>query len=111
MKLKNLQEMSDEQFRRVTGVKRTTFERMVELLEEAHIKKKLRGGRPNKLTVAEMLLMALEYLREYRTCLHVATSYGISESNTFTTIRWVEDTLIQSTEFKLPGRKALLDLF
>jgi hypothetical protein len=108
MKLKNLQEMSDGQFRRVTGVKRTTFQKMVELLEKAHIKKKSRGGRPNKLTVAEMLLMALEYLREYRTYLHIATSYGISESNTFATIRWVEDTLIKSPEFKLPGRKALL---
>lgn len=108
MKLVNLQQMSDEQFRRVTGLKRTTFEKMVELLQEAHTKKKARGGRPNKLTVAEMLLMALEYLREYRTYLHIATSYGISESNTFEAIRWVEDTLIQSKEFRLPGRKALL---
>lgn len=104
----NLQQVSDEQFRRVTGLKRTTFEKMVELLEEAHAKKKKRGGRRNKLAVTEMLLMALEYLREYRTYLHIATSYGISESNTFTTIRWVEDTLIQSKEFRLPGRKALL---
>lgn len=55
-----------------------------------------------------MLLMTLEYLREYRTYLHIAASYGIAESNAFETIRWVENTLIRSKEFKLPGRKALL---
>ena len=31
----------------------------------------------------------------------------MSESSTFKTIRWVEDTLIQSKEFSLPGKKAL----
>ena len=55
-----------------------------------------------------MLLMTLEYLREYRTYLHIATSYGLAESNTFETIRWVENTLIKSKEFKLPGKKVLL---
>ncbi|MBA2306950.1 hypothetical protein H0W26_02355 [Candidatus Dependentiae bacterium] len=35
-------------------------------------------------------------------------SYGLSESNTYATIKWVEDTLIKSKEFHLPGRKALL---
>ena len=55
-----------------------------------------------------MLLMALEYMREYRTYLHIATSYGLSESNAFENIRWVENVLIKSKEFRLPGRKALL---
>ena len=48
----------------------------------------------------------LEYLH-YRTYAHIAASYGLSESNTFESIRWVEDTLIKSKEFSLPGRKAL----
>lgn len=108
MKFENLQKISDEQFRRVTGVKRYTFSKMIEILKQAHIKKKSRGGRPNKLRVENMLLMTLEYLREYRTYLHIATSYGLAESNAFSTIRWVENILIQSKEFKLPGRKALL---
>jgi hypothetical protein len=29
----------------------------------------------------------------------------LSESNTFTTIKWVENTLIKCGEFKLPGKK------
>ena len=108
MKYENLKLLSDGQFRRVTGVKRKTFETMVEILKETHQIKKSKGGRPNKLTIEEMLLMALEYNREYRTYLHIATSYGLSESNAFETIRWVENVLVKSKEFRLPGRKALL---
>ena len=52
--------------------------------------------------------MALEYLREYRTYFHIGQSYGVSESTAFKYIRWIEDTLIKSGKFSLPGRKALL---
>ena len=109
MKLANLKLVSDSDFRRIVGVKRTTFNRMVEILKIAHAAKKARGGRPNKLNIQEMLLMALEYIREYRTYAHIGISYGLSESNTYYTVRWVEDTLIQANEFKLPGKKALLN--
>jgi hypothetical protein len=108
MKFKNLQKSSDAYFRRITGVKRKTFEKMVEIVQLAHKKKKERGGRPNKLSIPEMILMTLEYLREYRTYACIGISYGLSESNAFASIRWVENTLIQSKEFSLPGKKALL---
>ena len=107
-KYEQLQGLSDNQFRRLTGVKRKTFEKMAEILRTAHDKKKLRGGRPNKLCVEEMLLMALEYLREYRTYFHIGQNYGLSESNAYQTVKWVEDTLIKDGTFSLPGRKALL---
>ena len=55
-----------------------------------------------------MVLMTLEYLREYRTYFHISTNYGISESNCYYTIRFVEDALIKSKHFSLPGRKQLL---
>ena len=64
MKYEILKTSSDEQFRRVTGVKRVAFNKMVDILNEAHKIKKSKGGRPNKLSVEEMLLMALEYIRE-----------------------------------------------
>jgi hypothetical protein len=108
MKWSNLQSTRDTVFRRIVGVKRKTFDRMIEILTEAHKKKKARGGRPNTLGIPEMLLMTLEYLREYRTYAHIGMSYGLSESNTYTTIKWVENILIKSGEFKLPGKKELL---
>jgi hypothetical protein len=108
MKLKNLEQLSDAQFRRITGVKRETFYTMIKILKEAEIKKKKRGGRPNKLSIEDRLLMTLEYLREYRTYGHIATSYGLSESNTYEAIKWIENVLIKSKEFRLPGKKAPL---
>lgn len=108
MKWGSIAELSLSEFRRLTGVKRPTFIRMVELLQNAHERKKALGGRPNKLSIEDMLLMALEYLREYRTYFHISKSYDLSESNAYKIIRWVEDTLIKSKAFNLPGRKALL---
>lgn len=108
MKWEFIQRLPDEEFRRLTGVKRTTFEQMLEILRKSHQQKKSRGGRPNKLNVETMLLMTLEYLREYRTYFHIANSYGVSESYAYKIIRWVEDTLIKTDEFHLPGRKELL---
>jgi hypothetical protein len=103
-----IKSLSEEQFRRLTGVKRQTFEKMIETLTIADQIKKSKGGRPSKLCIEDKLLMTLEYLREYRTYLHISASYGLAESNTFEIIRWVENTLIKSKEFRLPGRKALL---
>lgn len=108
MKFDNLQRMPEAQFRRIAGVKRKTFDRMCELIKDAEKIKKAKGGRPNNFSIADRVLMTLEYLREYRTYAHIGASYGLSESNTFETIRWIENVLIQSKEFRLPGRKALL---
>lgn len=108
MKYEKIEHYAEEQFRRVTGVKRKTFEKMIEILTAAEKIKRAKGGRPNKLSIEDRLLMALEYLREYRTYAHIAASYGISESNTFESIRWIEDTLVKSKEFSLPGKKALV---
>lgn len=108
MKFENLINLSGQQFRRITGVKRNTFDKMVEIVTAADKIKKAKGGRPNSLSIENRILMTLEYLREYRTYLHIAASYGISESNTFENIRWIENVLIKSKEFSLPGKKALL---
>jgi len=108
MKYEKLKNFKDEEFRRLTGVKQVTFEKMIAILNEAEEEKKRLGGKPNKLIMEDRLLMALEYLREYRTYFHVSSSYGISESACYRTIKWIEDTLIKHPDFALPGRKALL---
>ena len=62
---------------------------LLEILKEAYTEKHKNGGRPHSLSIEHMLLMALEYLREYRTYAHIAASYAIGESNAYQTIRWV----------------------
>lgn len=101
--------LAREDFRRQKGVYPETFTKMAEILRAAHARKKAKGGRPNKLKVEDMLMMALEYWREYRTYFHIGLDYGLSESNTFQTIRWVENVLIKDGAFSLPGKKVLLN--
>ena len=78
MKYEQVRDISCEQFRRLTGVKKETFTKMIDILKEADHKKKSRGGRKNKLYIEDQLLMTLEYLREYRTYFHISQSYGLS---------------------------------
>ncbi len=108
MKFDQIQDEAPEGFRRLTGIKRTTFDVKTKILREAEAQLKAQGGKPNKLSIEDRLLMTLEYLREYRTYFHISRSYGISESACYRNIRWVEDTLIKDGTFSLPGRKALL---
>lgn len=104
-----LKKFDGAEFRRLTGVKRQTFEEMVVILAESRAKKEASGGHRSKLCVQDQLLMALEYLREYRTYFHLGASYGLSESACYRACVWVEDTLIGSRKFNLPGKKALLE--
>lgn len=113
MRYDSIEGMKPSDFRRLTGVQRATFAQMLSILEQAQSEAKqnqrYRGGRPPKLSLADQLLMTLEYLREYRTQFHIAAQYGIDESRCGRIIRRVEDTLMQSRQFTLPSRKALLE--
>ena len=81
---------------------------MVLILLEEQNKRYKKAGRKGLLSLEDKLLMTLEYLREYRTYFHIGRSYGLSESACYRACRWVEDTLIKSRKFSLPGKKALL---
>ncbi len=87
MKFEMVKELDDEKFRRLAGVKRTTFDKMVLILEQSNKDLKIHGGRKNKLSIENMLLMTLEYIREYRTYFHISQSYGVSESTAYKTVR------------------------
>jgi hypothetical protein len=108
VKYENIQNYPDEQFRRITGVKRATFEKMLTILQPVKHELTSKGGPKPKLCLEDMLLATLEYIREYRTYAHVSASYGVCESSIYRIIKWVENTLIKDGTFSLPGRKALL---
>jgi hypothetical protein len=108
MKYTHVQELSGKEFRRRTGVKKNTFATMAVIVKRHELIHKKISGRPSKLSIEDRILMSLEYLREYRTYLHIAHDYGISESNCFKIIRKVEDTLIASKQFALPKRQRAL---
>jgi hypothetical protein len=103
MRYETIQHLKGTDFKRLTGVAQETFELMLKVVEKALGN----FGRPPKLSRADQLLMTLMYWREYRTEFHIAQSYGISEATVCRTIRKVEDVLVRSKKFRLPGKKAL----
>ena len=103
MRYEEIKEWKDADFKRLTGVKHETFNQMVMVLE----RELPSFGRPPKLSRADQVLMTLMYWREYRTQFHIAGSYGISEATVCRTINKVEDALVRSGEFRLPGKKVL----
>ena len=103
MRYETIKHLKETDFKRLTGVQRETFEKMLKVIEKG----RRDFGRPPKLSRADQLLMTLMYWREYRTEFHIAQSYGISESAVCRTIHKVEDRLVHSGKFRLPGKKAL----
>jgi hypothetical protein len=64
--------LKPEDVKRACGVHPQTFEKMLQVLRE-HEQRKIKPGRPPKLSLEDQLLMTLQYWREYRT-------YSISDS-------------------------------
>ena len=99
-------------FKRLTGVSKEAFMVMkseVNRLSPVSIHKiqgAKRGPKP-KLSMEDRLLMMLMYYREYRTFLHISSDYGISETQCWRIVTSLEQLLIKSKLFHLPGKKVL----
>ena len=52
--------------------------------------------------------MTLSFWREYRTMFHLGRDWQLHESNVSRLVRRIEDILIKSGKFALPGKKRLL---
>jgi hypothetical protein len=103
MKFETVKTLDHKKFRRLTGVKQPTFDKMLVILEQSIKNRRVNSGRKKKLSLKNSLLMKLEYIREYRTDFHVSQSYRVGKTFTYKTVRWVEDTLIKHPDFALPG--------
>jgi len=104
------QTLSPKHFKRRFGVQPQTFKQIVNTLKPLWRPTPQPGAKP-KLVLEDRVLVALEYWREYRTYFHIASSWGVSESTVCRIVRWVEDSLMQSGRFRLPGKKQLLQGF
>lgn len=100
--------MKPEQYQQAFGVKKETFDCMLELLEAEYVADHKQGGRPPKITVLERLVIMLQYYREYRTMRNIALDYGVSVSRIADAISWSEKTLMKSKKFHLHSRKELV---
>ncbi len=107
MSYQQIKDLRPALFKRYCGVRPETFHRMVAVVADHLAETRIKTGRPPKLSVADQVLMTLEYWREYRTFFHIAKSWGIHESSVWRTIRRVGDILTKSKAFTLPGKKQL----
>ena len=107
---KEVKNLKATDFKRLTGVTTSTFQLLVEAVNEYNIKVRKRGktGRKSHLITEDKLLMTLMYLREYRTMFHIGVAYGLSESNVCRTIKFIEQALINHPSLHLPSKRALV---
>jgi len=95
-------------FRRLLGVRPETFTAMLQALREREGRKR-KSGRPSKLPLEEQLLLTLEFWRDYPTLFSLAHRYGVHEATAGRTVERIETALLESRQFRLPGKKRLLE--
>jgi len=111
-KIDKLKDIDEATFKRVVGVKPSTYKVMIEEYKKAEIERKKDhkiGGRKPKLCEEDRVLFMLEYYREYRTLRHMGIDYGISEGQASKVVKDVEIVLIKSGKFSLPSKRVLYD--
>lgn len=110
MKYTKTQKLNSQDFKRLTGVHKSTFKMMLQAWQEYDVSQS-NAGRPPKLKRSEQLLVALQYWREYRTYFHIAQDWEISEATVCRIVHRVETALMKSGRFRIPGKKHLVKGF
>ncbi len=101
-KVKNLNE---QDFKRVVGVKKETFNAMVKVVRKHYRDKRVKGGTSRALSANDEVLLMLEYYREYRTFKHLGIDYEVSESTAHYIVTKIEKILINEPQFHLETLK------
>jgi hypothetical protein len=107
MNYEDVRNLKDGDFKRLFGVTKETFAAMCEVVVET--KQLHRRGRKSNLSIENQVLLTLIFWREYRTLFHLGRDWNLHESNVSRLVRRIEDILIRSGKFSLPGKKQLLE--
>lgn len=100
MRYLTLHRLSPAEFKRLVGLPRACFDELLDVLEQAE-HHKLKAGRPSPLSLADQLLLTLNYWREYRTLFHLGHDYGVHESTAQRIVVRVEQRLMASGQLAL----------
>ena len=114
MRWQTVKKLTPNQFKRLVGVQPETFKKMVSEAKRINAeqpKKKVgkKRGPKEKINWYDKTLMMLMYYREYRTFAHIGASYNISEAQCWRIVTTMEQWLIKSELFHLPGKKKLTE--
>ena len=100
--------LSPDRYQELFGVRKPTFDKMLDILECAYKELHEQGGRPPRLSVLDKLVVTLGYYHDYRTMSNIAFDYDVSKSRISDAVKWVENTLIQDGTFSLPSKRELV---
>lgn len=111
MTWQDISHLQGKKFRRATGIYRSVFEEMVNCINDYKIsqRKSPNIGGISKLSVENQVLMTVLYWREYRSQENLGLDFHITQSRVSRIICEVENILIKSGSFSLPGKKVLKD--
>ena len=106
MNYEDVKDLKDSDFKRLCGVSKDTFAAMCNVVSQ--YKQTNKRGRKSHLSIENQILLTLSFWREYRTMFHLGRDWKLHESNVSRLVRRIEDILIKSGKFALPGKKRLL---
>ena len=104
---KRIKNLKEEQYQKIFGIKKKTFDKMLEILNNSYIELHSQGGKNPKLSVLDKLIIMLDYYREYRSMENIAFDYGVVKSTICDSVKWVENILIKDGTFSLPKKRKL----
>lgn len=107
MNYEDVKNLKHGDFKRLCGVTRETFAAMCEVVRA--YKERHKRGRKSTLSIENQVLLTLAFWREYRTLFHLGRDWQLHESNVSRLVRRIENILIGSGKFALPGKKRLLE--
>ncbi len=107
MTYEDVKNLKPGDFKRLCGVTKETFSTMCQVIAE--YKESNKRGRKSNLSIENQVLLTLSFRREYRTLFHLGRDWQLHESNGSRLVRRIEDILIKSGKFSLPGKKRLLE--
>ena len=102
-----IQNLKEDEYQELFGIKKPTFDKMLEILQAKHVELHKKGGRKPKLSVLDKLIIMLTYYRDYRTMNNIAFDYGVVKSTICDTVKWVENVLVKDGSFSLPKKITL----
>ena len=109
MTWQDISHLQGKKFRRATGVYRRVFEDMVKCISDHKLqhRKSSKTGGFSKLSIENQVLMTVLYWREYRSQENLGLDFHITQSRVSRIICTIEDILLKSGSYSLPGKKVL----
>ncbi|MBA3752366.1 hypothetical protein H0X06_06285 [Candidatus Dependentiae bacterium] len=102
LQTEKLDKISEKAFYLITGIKKETLEKMVDILQEVFDCKESRSEKHHILSAENILLMAIEYFAGYGTYEALDKFYGVGKTTAYRNIKLVQNIFVKDLGLNLP---------